>query len=108
MSTNVSMQSVVVTAQGQVSCDLEGETAILGLDQGIYYGLDRIGARVWNLLQQPRSVEEICNALLQEYEVEPERCRNDLLALLECLRVEGLIEVQAGPAAQPAGNGCQS
>ena len=99
MSANLSGQSVVVAAKDQVSCDLEGEVAILSLANGIYYGLDPIGAHVWTLLQQPRRVEEIRDAVLREYEVEPERCQSDLLALLERLQSEGLIEVSDGPAA---------
>jgi hypothetical protein len=88
----------VVAAKDQVSCDLQGEAAILNLANGIYYGLDSIGAQVWTLLQQPRRVEEIREAVLREYEVEPDRCHSDLLALLERLRAEGLIEVRDGPA----------
>ena len=99
MGTNLSAQSVVVAAKEQVSCSLEGEAAILNLANGIYYGLDLIGAQVWTLLQQPRRVAEIRDAVLREYQVEPERCQSDLLALLERLRAEGLIEVRDGPAA---------
>lgn len=99
MSANLSVKSVVVATQNQVSCDLQGETAILGLSQGIYYGLDAIGAQVWIQLQRPRRVEEICESILQEYEVEPRRCQEDLLSLLERLRAEGLIEVRDGPGA---------
>ena len=97
MSEHLSVQSVVVAAKDQVSCDLEGETSILSLAKGTYYGLDLIGTQVWILLQQPRSVAEICDAILQEYEVDPECCYKDLLALLERLRTEGLIEVRVGP-----------
>jgi Coenzyme PQQ synthesis protein D (PqqD) len=96
MSSNLSKQSVVVAAKDQVSCDLEGEAAILNLANGIYYGLDTIGARVWSLLQQPRCVEEIRDLVLQEYEVEPGRCQDDLLALLRNLHAQGLIEVRDG------------
>ena len=99
MSTHLSGQSVVVAAKDQVSCDLQGEAAILNLANGVYYGLDLIGAQVWTLLQQPRRVEEIRDAVLREYEVEPERWQSDLLALLERLQAEGLIEVRDDPAA---------
>jgi hypothetical protein len=99
LSANLSAQSIVVAAKDQVSCDLQGEAAILNLANGIYYGLDSIGAQVWTLLQQPRRVQEIREAVLRDYEVEPERCHTDLLALLERLRAEGLIEVRDGPAA---------
>ena len=40
MGANLLMQSVVVAAKDQVSCNLEGEAAILSLAKGTYYGLD--------------------------------------------------------------------
>jgi hypothetical protein len=60
----------------------------------VYYGLDAVGARIWSLIQEPRTVNEIRDILLEEYEVEPERCERDLLALLQKLADEGLIEVK--------------
>jgi hypothetical protein len=84
-----------VAAKNQVSSDLGGEVAILDLKAGVYYGLDAVGARIWSLIQEPRTVNEIRNILLEEYEVEPERCERDLLVLLQRLANEGLIEVEA-------------
>lgn len=100
MSPNITATCVVVAAQDQVSCRLEGEIAILSLSNGVYYGLDQIGAQVWDLLQEPKSVREICDVIVQEYEVEPDCCRKDLLELLGRLQVEGLIEVRGDSAAQ--------
>jgi hypothetical protein len=91
----VSGSSTVVAAKDQVSSDLGGEVAILDLKAGVYYGLDAVGARIWSLIQEPRTVNEIRNILLEEYEVEPERCERDLLVLLQSLADEGLIEVEA-------------
>ncbi len=99
MNTVLSRRSVVVAARDQVSCDLAGEAAILNIKNGVYYGLDPVGARIWKLIQQPRSVDEVREALVEEYEVEPERCEQDLITLLEKLLAEGLIEVKDGPSA---------
>jgi len=90
----VSQRSTVVAAEDQVSSDLGGETAILDLKAGMYYGLDDVGARVWDLIQEPRDVGEVRDTLLEEYDVAPERCERDLLALLQRLADEGLIVVQ--------------
>jgi hypothetical protein len=89
----VSRQSIVVVAKEQVSCDLGGEAAILNLKSGIYYGLNAVGARIWTLIQEPKIVHEVCDVLLEEYEVEPERCEHELLAVLQELARKGLIEV---------------
>jgi hypothetical protein len=91
----VSRGSTVVAAKDQVSSDLGGEVAILDLKAGVYYGLDAVGARIWSLIQEPRTVNEIRDILLEEYEVEPERCERDLLVLLQRLADEGIIEVEA-------------
>jgi len=84
-----------VAAKEQVSCDLAGEAAMLNLKNGVYYGLDPVGARIWNLIQQPRTVSEVLQILLEEYEVDAERCERDLLELLQNLAAEGLVEVTA-------------
>jgi hypothetical protein len=93
----ISLGSSIVAARNQVSSDLGGEVAILDLQGGTYYGLDSVGARIWNLLQQPRTVEEVRDVLLSEYEVDPDRCEHDLLALLRRLADEKLVEVRNGP-----------
>jgi hypothetical protein len=90
----LSKQSVVTVAKDQVSCNLGDEAAILNMKDGIYYGLDPVGTQVWKLLQTPRKIADIHEVLLQEYDVEPERCQSDLLALLEDLLGAGLIEVR--------------
>jgi hypothetical protein len=92
----ISTSSVIVAAQDQVSSDLGKEAVILNLKNGVYYGLDAVGTRVWSLIQEPRAVHEIRDVLLNEYEVEPERCEGDLLALLEELAAENLVEVGDG------------
>ena len=83
-----------MAAKDQASSDLGGEVAILDLKAGVYYGLDAVGARIWSLIQEPRTVNEIRDILLEEYEVEPEHCERDVLALLRRLADEGLVEVR--------------
>jgi hypothetical protein len=63
----------------------------------MYYGLDDVGARVWQLLQEPAVVGDIQATIAQEYEVEPARARDDVLALLNQMADEGLIEVKDEP-----------
>jgi hypothetical protein len=98
MSTEISEHSIVMVSKDQVSSDLEeGEVAILNFKSGTYYGLNAVGARVWNLIQEPKTIGEIRNVLANEYNVEPERCEHDLLALLQRLANEGLVEVRDEP-----------
>ncbi len=97
MKRTLSWSSRVVAAKDQVSSDLGGEIAILHLEAGTYYGLDVVGARIWSLIQEPRTVKEIRDVLVSEYEVDPDRCESELIALLQRLADEELIEVKDGP-----------
>ena len=94
--TTVLASSSVVAAKDQVSSDLGGEVAILDLKSGTYYGLDNVGAHVWSLIQEPRTVVEIRDTIVSEYEVEPDRCERDLITLLQRLADKRLIEVTNG------------
>jgi len=90
----ISGESVVVAAREQLSCDLDGEAAILNLKNGVYYGLDPVGARIWNLIQNPTPVDTIVETLLDEYDVDAGRCREDIVGLLRQLAAQKLIEIQ--------------
>jgi hypothetical protein len=88
-----------VASPDQVSCDLGGEAAILNLKTGVYYGLDPVGARIWDLLRSPKTFAELRDAILAEYDVEPARCERDLQDLLDKLAAGQLIRTHAEPAA---------
>jgi len=97
--SEISCGSVVVGAKDQVSCDLNGEAAILNLKDGMYYGLNEVGARIWSLLSEPITVNRIRDQLEREYDVERDRCEKDLVTLLSQLQDAGLIEVRNEGAA---------
>jgi len=94
----VSLESVVVVSRDQMASDIAGETVILGLTAGRYYGLDPVGARVWQIIQTPRAVADVRRTIVSEYDVEPERCEADLLALLQKMADAGLVEVRGAGA----------
>ena len=89
----LSAQSVVKAASSQVSCDLNDEAVILNLADGVYYGLNPVGSRIWVRIQESTVVADLCQSLLGDYDVEPDRCLNEVLMLLQDLAGHGLIEV---------------
>ena len=86
-------QSRIVVTKDRVSCDLAGEVAILNLENGVYYGLNPVGARVWNLIQEPRTLADLRDALLGEYDVDAARLESDLRGLLAQLAEQRLIDI---------------
>ncbi|NDJ21572.1 lasso peptide biosynthesis PqqD family chaperone [Nostoc sp. B(2019)] len=95
MPVNLSTDySKVVAAKNQIFSELQGEAVILDINSGVYYGLNQVGASIWNLIQAPKTVKEIRDALLTEYEVDSQACETDILVLLEDLATKGLIEIK--------------
>jgi Coenzyme PQQ synthesis protein D (PqqD) len=99
MDAALSVHSIVVAASEQVSCPLGEESAILNLKNSMYYGMNPVGTRIWTLLKEPRSVQQLRDALLNEYDVDAALCERDLLDLLGKMKSEGLIEVRSAAAA---------
>lgn len=91
--SKVLLDSTIVRSSDQVSTDLGGEAVILGLRSQEYFGLEDVGVRIWNIIQEPKTVKDILDTLLNDYDVEPKRCERDLLAVLQEMADEGLIEV---------------
>jgi hypothetical protein len=74
---------------------LQEDSVILNLDSERYFGLDDVGTRVLNVLTASDSIEAAYELLLEEYEVDGQVLRDDLLALIENLAKQGIIEVSA-------------
>ena len=94
------MESRFVVVKDQVSCDLAGEAVILRLEQATYFGLDPVGARIWELIQEPKTLGEIRDALVAEYDVEPVRCESAARRLLEELCEHRLAELHTASGEQ--------
>jgi len=89
-------EDVVCAASNQVSSRVGDEVAVLGLDRATYYGLNPVGARIWELIQKPVRLEQVAAIVTSEYEVDRETARHDLMELVERLLAEGLVELRHG------------
>lgn len=71
---------------------MAGEAAILNTKTRHFYCLNTVGARIWNLVQQPTTIQKIRDTLVKEYAVESARCETDVLPILQQLQSKCLIE----------------
>jgi hypothetical protein len=78
-------------AQTAISTEIDGELVALDVTKGVCYGLNRMGTRIWQLMETPRSAREIADILLTEFEVSPEVCREQTLTLLRELAAADLV-----------------
>lgn len=93
MSKGLSLMSKVRINDDVVFNDLQGEVVLLNLKTGIYFGLDPVGTRAWQLIQDHGRLGPVKDAMLQEYEVSAERVEQDLLELVTHLVDNALVEV---------------
>ena len=64
---------------------------MLSMMAGKYYGLNSVGARIWELLETPRSVAEICATLCEEFDVDARRCEVEVLQFTSTLVDNGIV-----------------
>jgi hypothetical protein len=81
-------------SEAVVSAELGGEGVLLDVATGLYYGLDETGSQIWRLVREGLRTGEICDRLLSEYDVEPERLRSDITGFLRELESNGLIRTR--------------
>lgn len=93
MNRGLSLESTLRITDDVIFNDLQGEVVILNLKTGLYFGLDPVGARAWQLIQEHGRLGPVRNAMLQEYEVSPEHLWEDLQDLVTRLADDGLVEV---------------
>lgn len=94
----LSRDAVVRRATFVVEADVDGEIVVLNADTGDCYGFDPIATRIWTALAEPVSVQSICSTLLADYDVDCATCESQVLAFLEQLRGEGVVELCAARA----------
>lgn len=89
----ITLGSTIKATRDHVSCDMAEEEVVLNVRNGVYYGLDTIGATIWKLVQSGMTVDQVVNAVTSEYDVDREQCANDLIDFFTNLESYGLIEV---------------
>jgi hypothetical protein len=94
-SLPISDTSRFVASRDQVSCKLADEAAIVNLRNGVYYGLDPVGTHIWSVLREPVTFAEIRDALLSDFDVEPQALDSDVRDFLRQLAEQGLIEIRS-------------
>lgn len=89
----ISATSTVCQSEDQVSTELDGEVVLMSIEKGAYFGLNNVLSRIWKLIETPITVNQLCAALMTEYEVEAETCRKDVIEALQTLAEKNLITV---------------
>jgi hypothetical protein len=71
--------------------EVDGEAVILNLDSGLYFGLDQVGTRIWQLIQEHGSLQKVFETMCEEFDVGSDTLERDLLGLMDELCAKGLV-----------------
>ncbi len=85
--------AVVGHAPGLVVGDVDGEKAMLNVEDGRYYVLDSISSRIWEIIEEPCTVRELIRMLVDEFDVQEEKCQHDVHTFLNKLYTYGLVTI---------------
>jgi hypothetical protein len=96
----VSLDSVVVQEDEPIAAEVDGEIVMLSERAGAYFGLDGIGSEIWKLIAQPHRVSDLCQSLLQHYDVDEEALTRDITSFLDELLARRLVRLVDEPAGE--------
>lgn len=77
-----------------ISGRLHDELVMMDVEKGKYFSLNPVATRIWDLLEKPLDIGELCNLLMEEYEVDTEKCRAETLGLLQEMTRLGLVSLE--------------
>ena len=90
----IPFSSHIIISSEVLAQEVSGETVLLDLQSESYFGLDEIGTRIWQLLQDHKELQKVFDTMLAEYDVDAKQLENDLNELLEKLLDANLINVE--------------
>lgn len=73
--------------------DIDGDKVMMNLEKGMYFSLKSVGSRIWDIIENPTTADEIIKILLNEYDIAEEKCREAVVSFLKGLEVNGLITI---------------
>ena len=91
MPMEINLNSRVRIQEDVLFQELQGEAVLLNLKTGVYLGLNQVGTRIWQLLQEDGALQRVMDVMLQEYDVAQEKLQTDLLNLVGQMEKQGLL-----------------
>jgi hypothetical protein len=71
---------------------IDGSLVMMDIQKGKYFGLNPVGKRIWEIIERPKSFDEITDFLQAEFEVTPEQCRSEVEEFLAKMAKSGIIK----------------
>jgi len=96
--SRIGRETVVTRSEEPVAVEADRTVVMMSVEQGMYFGLEGVGGRIWALLQQPRSVGQLCDQLVEEFGVDEQTCHREVVSFLQDLHLARLVHLHDPPA----------
>ncbi|NGY85847.1 lasso peptide biosynthesis PqqD family chaperone [Bacillus megaterium] len=84
---------VVIQSEGNIVSDMGNEKVMLNIKNGKYYNLGEIGGEIWESISKPTEVNNLVNHIVKKYDVQTDKCEEEVISFLENLYQESLIKL---------------
>ena len=93
MKNKITLDTYIKRNNEVFASQIDDEVVMMNIQSGKYYGMDTIGSRIWELINEKIQVQQVIDQLIEEYDVSAEQCQNDVLEFLDELNQNKLVEV---------------
>ncbi len=78
---------------GMLFNEIDGEVVMLSIENSEYYGMDKVGSRIWQLLENPMRFNELVSCLMEEYDVTEEQCHQETLDFIKKMTEKKMLDL---------------
>ena len=93
ISDQLTLETIIRRSDALLSTSLGDDVVMMDVEQGVYYGLEPVAARIWTLTEEPLSVGSLCERLVTEYQISPAQCQQEVLAFLRELLNQHIVQI---------------
>lgn len=88
-------QDLRIERRGEmIETEVDGELVALHVDNGTCYGFNSTATRIWGMIEEPKLLSDLTEALVRDYDVDTATCEAQLRELLDELAADGLVEIK--------------
>ncbi len=91
MTNDITLTTTVQRNEKMIDASIDGETVMMSIEHGLYYGLDSVASKIWQLIEKPKSVANICYHLQQSYDINEQQCQQEVIGFLKKLNQNDII-----------------
>lgn len=89
----IELSQKITRHNDMLSAEIGGEAIMMSIEKGAYFGLNPIATRIWDLIDQPKSIAELIEVISTEYEVSDEQCSADVQEFVADMLARGIAQL---------------